>query len=361
MDDEKRGKFLCELRKEKNMTQQQLGDIIHYTDKAISKWERGFSFPNDPVTLEMLGEIFDVSVEELLYGERRTKTNALAISKAIVKDLKERYKRYRKSVIAIVIFFLLLIIASLLSIYFIFIKDKIRSYSFSADNGVFVTENSSLLLTNELNILNFNKVEAENGEEITNIRLYYKDGKKDIEVFSGNNTDYYIEEWYGYEELNLDKLVDNKVYLEITYGKNKVETLKVDIARRYINDSVFPKKTKNISNEVTNILNKDFEEFLVDEGFEYDGGAYVKEIDKIVIYVTKAGKINLYYYDNSNNIWIGGHLKDEYLLYEKRNKEKVLAEKKIYFDDITECESKNCSSLDKNIAYIKYLKENYEK
>lgn len=361
MDDEKRGKFLCELRKEKNMTQQQLGDIIHYTDKAISKWERGFSFPNNPVTLEMLGEIFDVSVEELLYGERRTKTNALAISKAIVKDLKERYKRYRKSVIAIVIFFLLLIIASLLSIYFIFIKDKIRSYSFSADNGVFVTENSSLLLTNELNILNFNKVEAENGEEITNIRLYYKDGKKDIEVFSGNNTDYYIEEWYGYEELNLDKLVDNKVYLEITYGKNKVETLKVDIARRYINDSVFPKKTKNISNEVTNILNKDFEEFLVDEGFEYDGGAYYKLVNDSQFYFYKNGSIKVFFNDGVNEVWINSFIYENFVEYELTDENPESINKIVKLDKAKDCKKEKCDLLNKNIAYIKYLKENYEK
>ena len=38
-EDEKRGKFLCELRKQKKLTQQKLGELIHYSDKNISKWD----------------------------------------------------------------------------------------------------------------------------------------------------------------------------------------------------------------------------------------------------------------------------------------------------------------------------------
>lgn len=43
MDAKQLGSFLVMLRKEKNMTQKQLADKIHVTDKAISKWERGVS------------------------------------------------------------------------------------------------------------------------------------------------------------------------------------------------------------------------------------------------------------------------------------------------------------------------------
>lgn len=44
MDQEKIGKFILKLRKEKNLTQQQLADILKVTDRAISKWENGLSF-----------------------------------------------------------------------------------------------------------------------------------------------------------------------------------------------------------------------------------------------------------------------------------------------------------------------------
>ena len=41
MDNNKIGQYIASLRKEKKLTQQQLGDKLFVTDKAVSKWERG--------------------------------------------------------------------------------------------------------------------------------------------------------------------------------------------------------------------------------------------------------------------------------------------------------------------------------
>ena len=46
MDQEKIGKFILELRKEKGMTQQELATKIGITDRAISKWENGKGMPD---------------------------------------------------------------------------------------------------------------------------------------------------------------------------------------------------------------------------------------------------------------------------------------------------------------------------
>lgn len=63
------GAFLARLRKEKGMTQRELADRLHVSDKAVSKWERALSLP-DVSLLIPLADCLGVSVTELLRGER---------------------------------------------------------------------------------------------------------------------------------------------------------------------------------------------------------------------------------------------------------------------------------------------------
>lgn len=41
MEAKKVGSFIAEVRKEKGMTQKELADVLHVTDKAVSRWETG--------------------------------------------------------------------------------------------------------------------------------------------------------------------------------------------------------------------------------------------------------------------------------------------------------------------------------
>ncbi len=67
MDARKTGRFIAEKRKERNLSQRDLADFLHITDKAISKWERGLSFP-DITVLIPLSEALNVSLYDLLTG-----------------------------------------------------------------------------------------------------------------------------------------------------------------------------------------------------------------------------------------------------------------------------------------------------
>lgn len=69
MENQKIGSFIAAARKEKEMTQLDLAKRLNVTDKAISKWERGLGFP-DIKLLKPLAEALDVSVMELMNGER---------------------------------------------------------------------------------------------------------------------------------------------------------------------------------------------------------------------------------------------------------------------------------------------------
>jgi Predicted transcriptional regulators len=68
MNCDKIGKLICNLRKEKAMTQKQLADLMNISDKTISKWERGLGCP-DVSLLPELSQILGVNIEEILSGK----------------------------------------------------------------------------------------------------------------------------------------------------------------------------------------------------------------------------------------------------------------------------------------------------
>ncbi len=64
------GAFIAQLRKEKGLTQKQLSEMLSVSDKTVSHWEREESSP-DISLLPVIAEIFGITVDELLKGERK--------------------------------------------------------------------------------------------------------------------------------------------------------------------------------------------------------------------------------------------------------------------------------------------------
>lgn len=69
MQRNKIGEFIQTVRKEKNLTQKELGEQIGVSDKTVSKWETGAGIPDTDI-LKPLCEALDISVNELLSGEK---------------------------------------------------------------------------------------------------------------------------------------------------------------------------------------------------------------------------------------------------------------------------------------------------
>ncbi len=122
MEKERIGEFIAILRKEHNLTQKQLADKLNLTDKAISKWERGMSYP-DISMLEPLAEVLDVSILELLKGEKLTTDQSLSseeaktlIENSIVISDEEITRQHKRSKMIIIFFIMLLMLLASLAL-----------------------------------------------------------------------------------------------------------------------------------------------------------------------------------------------------------------------------------------------------
>ena len=97
MDQLKIGKFIAECRKQKNLTQMQLAEKLGITDKAISKWERGISMPDSSIMLELC-DILDISVNELLSGEKIIMENNDQKNEQLLLDMAKELERKSKTI-----------------------------------------------------------------------------------------------------------------------------------------------------------------------------------------------------------------------------------------------------------------------
>ena len=170
MNQEKMGKFIAELRKSKNLTQQELADLIPVTREAVSKWERGKRCP-DPQVLVKLSEIFEVTINELLYGEEKNKENNNEIKNISLNFYQEKLKV--KKVIKILIGIIFLILVSFLTYYFIITYNSLKTYLITYDGEKINLEEGILVMTNEE--LYFNLGHVITSEPLKSLDLFYKD------------------------------------------------------------------------------------------------------------------------------------------------------------------------------------------
>lgn len=70
MDQKKFGSFLRELRKEKQLTQEQLAERFGVTSRSVSRWETGSNMPDLSILVE-LADFYDVDIRDIIDGERK--------------------------------------------------------------------------------------------------------------------------------------------------------------------------------------------------------------------------------------------------------------------------------------------------
>ena len=95
MDQVKIGKFIAQKRKEHNLTQRELAELLGVGDKAVSKWECGRGMPDNAIMLSLCS-ILDINVNELLSGEHLSEKNYNRKAEDIIMTLMKEKEVLRK-------------------------------------------------------------------------------------------------------------------------------------------------------------------------------------------------------------------------------------------------------------------------
>jgi transcriptional regulator with XRE-family HTH domain len=97
VDQIKIGTFLKLLRKEKNLTQEQLAEQLGVSNRTVSRWENGNNMP-DISLLSEIAEFYDVSIPELIYGERKSE-NMREEAKEVAETMSDYAKAEKETLV----------------------------------------------------------------------------------------------------------------------------------------------------------------------------------------------------------------------------------------------------------------------
>ena len=97
MNQIKIGEFIASQRRSNNLTQAALAEKLGITDRAVSKWERGKGLPDVSIMLDLC-EIFGITVNELLSGEKISMENSNQRNEQLLLDMAKELEQKNKTI-----------------------------------------------------------------------------------------------------------------------------------------------------------------------------------------------------------------------------------------------------------------------
>ena len=212
------GKFIAEQRKQKNLTQEQLAEKLGINNRTISRWENGINMP-DISLYKKICEVLDISVEELINGEKTKKENVKqSYEKALITTVDSNEKQGKK------INKLLKILALVISVSIISILIIIIYYNKKYP---------------KIDIYNMNVIESDKNELNEKLTLNQKDykiyfyGIDSLQLCNIDNTYYDLKTALQYKQITINKVkeylnnqYENKNINKITDSNDEIEIYK---------------------------------------------------------------------------------------------------------------------------------------
>lgn len=274
MNIEKMAEFLRSLREDKGLTQDQLGDMLNVSRSLVSKWEHASKIPAVDCLMS-LSKIYDITIDEIIYGERKNTKNAKdieSLSATIMNESKKKIDLAHKSIIIVTLVLSFLLLGS----YFIFNYNSIKVYSVGARNDKYDIKNTLMIISKNKSYIKFGDIVSSNehgDKEYDGYEFYAKDDDNRI-VLSSREDGEIVRNLDDSDNFlnftNLEKFIDD-LYVDVYYN-DEVETIKLIADLEMANNKIFninKDDGSNIKKENMKKIDNDIPK-IVSEKFSYD-------------------------------------------------------------------------------------------
>ncbi len=347
MNQEKMGLFIAELRKEKNMSQYKLAELIPISRDAVSKWERGKRCP-EPDCLIKLSEIFEVSINEVLYGERTTKVNKDDIEEVPIKLYNERNKKQKT--LKILVSIILLLVLSFLVYYFVSTYNSLKVYHIYYDSEDIKITDGILVMTNEKVYFNLGGISSD--KNINVIELFFKDKKEnECLIMKTDSNNIIFTDFKGYNAYIDFKNVKNimkELYLKI-YFNDSEKIIKLNYEKNFSNDYFVPKEEDySIKDEINYDRELNMVEEKIKDNFTCNNNFCTNTFDNYeLVYVLNSRILTINSLKKKEYEWIY-NFSDKQLTFQEYYKNKLI-NKFIKSKNTNNCEIGNCEKIEDKI------------
>lgn len=232
------GLFIKSLREQKQLSQQELADILFVDRTLVSKWESG-SISLTGANLKLLADYFEVSADEILSGEKINKDNKNKVEsmKYIIFDENTQLKRKRKTYV--IIFFIILFV--FLTYFFLTFYNSVKIYkvdllsqNIAIDNGLFIKTKDEIMFR-----LDF----STGDQDIEDFSLFYMLNGRRYEVYKTTNSDSIIindnfetQKYFNFSKM--EEIISN-MFLEINYNDERKDVIQLEFQIKYSNSKLF--------------------------------------------------------------------------------------------------------------------------
>ncbi len=239
------GNFIKANREVKGWSQELLADKIYCARTKINKIENGNQYPNID-DLISLSEALEVSIEEIISGEKKTNKNQGKLNNNLIEFLITNNSKFKKAKILFIISFILFIFMTML--YFFQNYNSIRAYKVYGESEKHSITNGLLMLSKEKIYFDLGTVTP----PVDELEILCEKDNELISVYKGS-PDNILNDGYGYNSIiNYEKFIVGNQNLYIKIGN---EQIKLNFIEDFKNDNFWYKTIDNIGKEYENIPN----------------------------------------------------------------------------------------------------------